>query len=101
MATRRPTKAVGAARQPALPRRKTRRSTALLKDAILQAAEAAGGEAGIVGYLTAQAETSPSLFMALLNKVLPMQGGDEAPGATQKPVTRIERVIVHPQDTDS
>lgn len=46
---------------------------ALLKDAILQAAEAAGGEGGIVGYLTLQAHENPAAFLSLIGKVLPMQ----------------------------
>ncbi len=49
------------------------KSTALLKDAILKAAEQAGGEKGLVGYLVKQAEDTPGPFMALLGKVLPMQ----------------------------
>ena len=49
------------------------KTTALLKDAILQAAEKAGGEGGIVGYLTLQAEENPGPFMSLLGKVLPQQ----------------------------
>lgn len=53
------------------------KTTALLKDAILRAAEAAGGNEGLVGYLQAQATANPGPFMALLGKVLPMQiGGD-------------------------
>ena len=53
------------------------KTTALLKDAILKAAEAAGGSDGLVGYLQAQATANPGPFMALLGKVLPMQiGGD-------------------------
>jgi hypothetical protein len=53
------------------------KTTALLKDAILRAAEAAGGPDGLVGYLQAQATANPGPFMALLGKVLPMQiGGD-------------------------
>lgn len=48
------------------------KTTALLKDAILQAAENAGGDDGLVGYLTMQATISPAAFMALLGKVLPM-----------------------------
>ena len=47
--------------------------SALLKDAILQAAQAAGGEGGMVGYLTLQAQEEPVAFMSLLGKVLPMQ----------------------------
>lgn len=49
------------------------KTTALLKDAILQAAQNAGGKEGLVGYLEAQATANPGPFMALLGKVLPMQ----------------------------
>lgn len=47
--------------------------TALLKDAILEAAEKAGGPEGVVGYLTMQAQTNPAAFMSLLGKVMPTQ----------------------------
>lgn len=50
------------------------KTTALLKDAILQAAKnAGGGEDGLVNYLTLQATENPGPFMSLLGKVLPMQ----------------------------
>ena len=49
------------------------KTTALLKDAILRAAEAAGGDEGMVGYLTEQASKNPGPFLSLLGKVLPMQ----------------------------
>lgn len=49
------------------------KTTALLKDAILKAAEQAGGEDGLIGYLKGQAAANPGPFMALLGKVLPMQ----------------------------
>ena len=49
------------------------KTTKLLKDAILEAAQAAGGEGGMVGYLTLQATENPGPFLALLGKVLPMQ----------------------------
>jgi len=49
------------------------KTTALLKDAILQAATEAGGNEGLVGYLTQQASENPGPFMSLLGKVLPMQ----------------------------
>lgn len=57
------------------------KQTALLKDAILQAARDAGGQEGLVGYLTEQARENPTAFLTLLGKVLPMQadvtsGGD-------------------------
>jgi hypothetical protein len=52
------------------------KTTALLKDAILQAAKDAGddiGGNGLVSYLKAQASLNPGPFMALLGKVLPTQ----------------------------
>jgi len=52
------------------------RTTALLKDAILKAADQAGdkvGNEGLVSYLELQASENPGPFMALLGKVLPMQ----------------------------
>ena len=51
----------------------TNKTTALLKDAVLQAAEAAGDKEGMVGYLTAQAKANPTAFMSLLGRVLPLQ----------------------------
>ena len=50
------------------------KTTALLKDAILEAAQQAGGDTdGLIAYLTKQAEENPGPFMALLGKVLPIQ----------------------------
>lgn len=51
--------------------------TAQLKDAILLAAENAGGEQGMVGYLTDIAEKQPAVFLPLLIKILPMQIEEE------------------------
>ena len=51
----------------------TNKTTALLKDAVLQAAEAAGDKEGMVGYLTTQAKQNPTAFMSLLGRVLPIQ----------------------------
>ena len=51
----------------------TNKTTALLKDAVLQAAEAAGDKEGMVGYLTTQATQNPAAFMSLLGRVLPLQ----------------------------
>ena len=55
--------------------------TKALKEAILEAAEAAGGSGGMVTYLTVQASAQPAAFMGLLGKVLPMQitGKDDGP----------------------
>jgi hypothetical protein len=58
---------------PGRPKGVPNKSNAMLKDAILQAAQNAGGAEGIVGYLEAQATANPGPFMALLGKVLPTQ----------------------------
>jgi hypothetical protein len=59
------------------------KTTALLKDAVLQAATLAGGPEGLVGYLKTQAAANPGPFLALLGKVLPMQITGEDGGAVQ------------------
>jgi hypothetical protein len=55
------------------PKGSTNKSTALLKDAILQAAELAGDKGGMVNYLLKQAHENPIAFMGLMGKVLPLQ----------------------------
>ena len=79
---------------PGRPKGMPNKTTALLKDAILQAATQAGGDAGMVGYLAEQAKRNPGAFMALLGKVLPMQvtGADGAPL-----ITTIELRAVKPE----
>lgn len=65
--------------------------TADLKRAILEAAEAAGGPGGTVGYLTVQAAANPASFLTLLGKVLPTTIAGDA----DNPVLHIiERRIV-------
>jgi hypothetical protein len=52
------------------------KTSALLKDAILQAAMAAGGgkdHKALVAFLTQQAKENPTAFLTLLGKVLPLQ----------------------------
>lgn len=66
---------------PGRPKGCANQTTTLLKDAILKAAENAGGKNGLVGYLQAQAVENPGPFMALLGKVLPMQIAGEDGGA--------------------
>lgn len=65
---------------PGRPRGIPNKTTALLKDAILKAAEQAGNADGLVGYLALQAIENPGPFMALLGKVLPMQVTGEGGG---------------------
>ena len=79
------------------PKGATNKTTALLKDAILKAAENAGnkiGSDGLVSYLEAQASEDPGPFMSLLGKVLPMQvTGPDGPDGEP---TAIEMRIVRP-----
>jgi hypothetical protein len=56
-------------RKPGIPNK----ANGLLKDAIIQAAEQAGGREGIVGYLALQARKHPAAFLALIGRVLPLQ----------------------------
>lgn len=71
------------------------KTTALLKDAILKAAEAAGnkvGSDGLVSYLEWQAAENPGPFMALLGKVLPMQvTGEDGNAISIQVVTGVPR----------
>jgi hypothetical protein len=71
-------------RQPANRGRKKgtpNKTTTQLKEAILAAAEQAGGDGGLVNYLHEQARMNPGHFMTLLGKVLPLQvaGDKDAP----------------------
>src|SRR6185437_2321293 len=80
------------------PKGSPNKTTALLKDAILQAAELAGGKEGMVGYLTGQATANPTGFMSLLGKVLPMQ----VTGLNGGPIKldgAFEIVLVRPAET--
>lgn len=61
------------------------KTTALLRDAILQAATDAG-EGDLVAYLKLQALANPGPFLSLLGKVLPMQIAGEI---GLRPVTRM------------
>lgn len=82
------------------PKGSPNKTTALLKDAILQAAQNAGGAKGLVGYLELQAAENPGPFMSLLGKVLPMQiAGD--PDAPLRMITRIELVAPSLNDDNS
>jgi len=49
------------------------KTSALLKDAVLEAADTAGGKEGRVGYLRLQARENPVAFMGLLKKLVPSQ----------------------------
>lgn len=79
------------------------KTTALLKDAILEAARKAGNAMdddrdGLIVYLQTQAVANPAPFLTLLGKVLPMQiAGDQ-----ENPiVTKIVREIINPDTPDT
>lgn len=69
------------------PKGSPNKATALLKDAILAAGEAAGDKEGMTGYLTKQARENPVAFLTLLGKVLPMQVVGAEGGALEISVT--------------
>jgi hypothetical protein len=71
---------------PGRPKGVPNKSTALLKDAILQAAQNAGGRDGLVGYLETQAIENPGPFMTLLGKVLPTQTEHSGPDGEAIPL---------------
>ena len=85
------------ARGPGRPKGSPNKMPALLKDAVLKAADSAGGPEGLVGYLTTQAIENPVPFMTLLGKILPMQVTGESGGPLE--IRRVETVIVDPADT--
>lgn len=58
---------------PGRPKGSQNKVTKLLRDAIAEAAELAGGKEGLVGYLKKQAIAHPAAFIGLLGKVLPLQ----------------------------
>ena len=66
---------------PGRPKGTPNKTTTLLKEAIILAADQAGGKEGLVGYLKKQAEENPGPFMALLGKVIPLQVTGEEGGA--------------------
>jgi len=77
----------------ALRRKTIRPDREKIRQAVLDAAEAAGkqfGEQGLVSYLQAQAIVAPAAFMGLLGKIFADQTD-----VSEAPITRIE--IVTPQ----
>jgi hypothetical protein len=78
------------------PKGSLNKSTTKLREAILGALEAAGGEEGSVGYLRRLAVENSSAFASLLGKVLPTTlAADESSGGLGVRMT-FERVIVYP-----
>lgn len=77
---------------PGRPKGAVNKTTAILKDALIQAAINAGGggDNGMVQYLTTQAVENPGPFLTLLGKVLPTQ----ISGDPDNPLTRITRIEI-------
>jgi hypothetical protein len=74
------------------------KNTKLLKDAVLMAAEEAGGKDGLIGYLRAQArKKNAAPFLALLAKILPSQLSNDP----ENPVGPAHEVIVRFISTDN
>lgn len=85
---------------PGRPKGVPNKTTALLKDAILMAAQkAGGGEDGLVNYLHQQAIANPGPFLSLLGKVLPMTVVGDKNNPLEL-VTRIELVAPRGNSTD-
>ena len=61
-----PNKITGGKPGPGRPKGSRNKTTAILKDALLLAADKAGGKEGMVGYLVAQARANPAAFLSIL-----------------------------------
>jgi hypothetical protein len=81
------------------PKGSLNKTTAMLKEAILEAAAKAGGKEGLVGYLEQQAIENPGPFLTLLGKVLPLtlQGDPNNPikvEHTVKPADKLRDMVI-------
>lgn len=86
---------------PGRPKGQPNKTTMLLKDAILQAAEQAGntlGDKGLVSYLQHQAIENPTPFMSLLGKVLPTDVTSNGQSVTMPTVITLQAEPVDPGD---
>lgn len=76
------------------------KTTALLKDAIIQAATEAGGSGGLIAFLRMQAnKENNGPFLALVGKVLPLQiSGDPDNPLKHSHTVQVEFVQAKPED---
>lgn len=87
------------AKGPGRPKGSPNKTTALLKDAIIEAATKAGDKKGLVGYLEQQARENPGPFLTLLGKVLPLtlQGDPNNPIKVEhevKPADKLRDMVI-------
>ena len=73
----------------------TNKTTALLKDAVLAAAEKAG-KGDIVAYLERQAEENPVAFLGLLGRVCHCRSRGDSDNPLV--IRRVEYVIIDPKE---
>lgn len=81
------------------PKGSLNKTTAMLKEAILEAAARAGGKEGLIGYLEVQAVENPGPFLTLLGKVLPLtlQGDPNNPIKVEhevKPADKLRDMVI-------
>lgn len=88
---------------PGRPKGAVNRTTAVLKEAILKAAELTGrdgeGEEGLIGYCRKLAVDEPKAFASLLGRVLPLQVSGDPENPVQV-INTIERRIVRSNPSD-
>ena len=79
---------------PGRPKGSPNKVTRALKEAILEAAEAAGGKGGIVAYLTRQAKENPRAFLPLLGRILPIEVN--SPNESLAPRPAVIQLVAQP-----
>jgi hypothetical protein len=70
------------------------KTTVIIREALILAAQGAGGKDGLVGYLKTQAVKNPAAFLTLLGKVIPTQtamvdsDGNDVPTSVELKIVR-------------
>ena len=78
------------------PRGTLNQTTLALKEAILRAGEIAGGEEGLIGYLTLLARNNSSAYAGLLAKILPHQLAADAGSNGGRVKISFQRIVCWP-----
>lgn len=83
------------------PKGAANKTTRILREAVLLAAEAAGGKEGLEGFLKQQAKKKNNApFMALMGKILPLQIAGDKDNPVEV-ITKIVRTVVRTQPGNS